>query len=472
MTQRYFFSHDAGMGPMKKKNTADGLITFHTSFPASLLKPEECLAVVKDATSARKCSSQLSVRPRSTGKRVKAGKRDEPLPSGPQPLVKQDWLSHTSLRQLQEKVEAENQEARELIRPLLDTENGFMKELERFLSKRDVAELRRKELLHKRWTECVWFPLQKRVEEQVSSCSPLEAKRRQSLYNLYLHHCNTKATLTPLLVSSSSRKPPVVDKTEGRQSSRSLTLDVALDPLQPVRVLLLPDPFVDLRAQLLSSLQSFFQGPAVCMAIWCVLQDLNDGRMKVGETERATGIQAMNIRQKKLVFEEYCNQRTFPTYILDKKGVSLISRPTTSYLEEVFEVGLVVGFALQQGGGVELAGAEADGNSDWLRQREESEEEEEVEEEEEEKQRGKPALLSYRGKKKNRDEVEEREGEMKKKKDCNYTNALQASVTYLQFPEPPAGGVLSQDHDQLPWRQLQLMHRWGDGGADCLGDLC
>jgi len=32
----------------------------------------------------------------------------------------------------------------------------------------------------------------------------------------------------------------------------------------------------------------------------------------------------------------------------------------TLYLEEVFEVGLAVGSALQQGSGVELAGAEAD----------------------------------------------------------------------------------------------------------------
>lgn len=38
---------------------------------------------------------------------------------------------------------------------------------------------------------------------------------------------------------------------------RSLTLDVALYPLQPVRVLLLPDPLVDLRAELLGSLQGF-----------------------------------------------------------------------------------------------------------------------------------------------------------------------------------------------------------------------
>lgn len=36
------------------------------------------------------------------------------------------------------------------------------------------------------------------------------------------------------------------------------------------------------------------------------------------------------------------------------------SSSTTSYLEEVFKVRLVVGFALQQGGGVELTGAETD----------------------------------------------------------------------------------------------------------------
>ncbi|XP_041815306.1 protein FAM228A [Chelmon rostratus] len=92
-------------------------------------------------------------------------------------------------------MEAENQQVKEIIQPLLDTETGFVKELERFLSQRDVAELRRRELLHKRWTERVWFPLQRRVEEHVSSRGPAEAKRRQSLYSHYLHHCNTKGSV-------------------------------------------------------------------------------------------------------------------------------------------------------------------------------------------------------------------------------------------------------------------------------------
>ncbi|XP_018551659.1 protein FAM228A [Lates calcarifer] len=179
------------MSPMKR-NTACGVITFHTPFAVSLLKSEECTADVKDVTETGKRLSQLTARPRSISRCVRAGKRDEASPSGPQPGAKRDRVSHTSLRQLQAKMETENLQAREIIKPLLDTENGFVKGLERFLSQRDVTELRRRELLHKRWTERVWFPLQRRVEEHVSSCSPAEAKRRQGLYSHYLHHCNTK----------------------------------------------------------------------------------------------------------------------------------------------------------------------------------------------------------------------------------------------------------------------------------------
>lgn len=60
----------------------------------------------------------------------------------------------------------------------------------------------------------------------------------------------------------------------------SLTLHVALDPLQPVGVLLLPDSLVDLRAQLLGPLQSFSQWAFVRMTIWGGLQDLTPRKRK------------------------------------------------------------------------------------------------------------------------------------------------------------------------------------------------
>ncbi|XP_075940131.1 protein FAM228A [Anarhichas minor] len=152
-------------------------------------------------------------------------------------------------------MEAENQQAKEITQPLLDTENGLVKDLERFLSQRDVTELRRRELLHKRWTERVWLPLQRRVEEHASSCSPAAVKRRQSLYRHYLHHCNTKGRVfldtydlreynpfllhikkphffkTNKLLQASSNHPvtafrntPVGDETEGKKSSRLDTI--------------------------------------------------------------------------------------------------------------------------------------------------------------------------------------------------------------------------------------------------------
>ncbi|XP_068564920.1 protein FAM228A [Cebidichthys violaceus] len=192
------------MGP-KKNNTTSGVITFHTPFPVNLFKSEEYRADVRDAAGRRGNPSHPSARrtrsparsptrspARSPTTCVRAGPRDEASPSGPQPGAKQDRLSHTSLRRLKAKMEAENQQVKEITQHLLDTENGLVKDLERFLSQRDMTELRRKELLHKRWTERVWFPLQRRVEEHASSCSPAAVKRRQSSYSHYLHHCNTK----------------------------------------------------------------------------------------------------------------------------------------------------------------------------------------------------------------------------------------------------------------------------------------
>uniref|UniRef100_A0A8C9ZFQ3 Uncharacterized protein n=1 Tax=Sander lucioperca TaxID=283035 RepID=A0A8C9ZFQ3_SANLU len=103
----------------------------------------------------------------------------------------------------------DDRQVKATIQAILDTENGFMKELERFLSQRDVTELRRRELLHKRWTERVWFPLQRRVERHVSSCSPVAVKRRLSLYSHYLHQCNTKVILISPFSPTADLKDPL-----------------------------------------------------------------------------------------------------------------------------------------------------------------------------------------------------------------------------------------------------------------------
>ncbi|KAK5903684.1 hypothetical protein CgunFtcFv8_007441 [Champsocephalus gunnari] len=176
----------------KKKKTPSGVITFHTHFPVGLQKSEERMVDVKGTTESRKTPMQPSMSMRSPCECVRAEGSEEASPSGSKLGGQQGWLSHTSLRQLQRNMEAENQQVKEITQPLLDTEHGFVKELEKFLIRQDFTELRRRELLHKRWTERVWFPLQRRVEEHVSSCGPAVCKSRQSLYSHFLHHCNSK----------------------------------------------------------------------------------------------------------------------------------------------------------------------------------------------------------------------------------------------------------------------------------------
>ncbi|XP_042082848.1 protein FAM228A isoform X2 [Haplochromis burtoni] len=194
LTPGCLFCRDVEMSHMKKKGPS-GLIAVHSPFPVSLLKSEECVTDVKHTTESKKSrrsSSQQRERTRSTCRSVTPEKRNE-VSYVPEWATKRDWLSYTSLRQLQAKMKAEKQQVKEILQPLQETENGFIKELEFYLSQRDVTELRRRELLHKHWTEHVWFPIQQRVKAHVSSCP--EAKRRHNLYNHYLHVCNSKGNV-------------------------------------------------------------------------------------------------------------------------------------------------------------------------------------------------------------------------------------------------------------------------------------
>uniref|UniRef100_A0AAQ5YYN6 Protein FAM228B n=1 Tax=Amphiprion ocellaris TaxID=80972 RepID=A0AAQ5YYN6_AMPOC len=141
-----------------KKNSSRGVIMVHTPLPVSLLRSQ-----FQDVTVASDCRKILSQMTRNIRNMRSASSR-------------QEQLSSASLRRLQVKIESENQQMTEIIQPLVDTENTLIKELQSFLELRDVTELRRKELLHKSWTERVWFPLQRKVEQHLN----------------YLQHCNAK----------------------------------------------------------------------------------------------------------------------------------------------------------------------------------------------------------------------------------------------------------------------------------------
>ncbi|XP_062891184.1 protein FAM228A isoform X3 [Mobula hypostoma] len=116
-----------------------------------------------------------------------------------------NWLSKKYFTHLQTKAVLESNEVYTLCQPIYDTHESFVKELDKYLAYKDMLNLRKKELLYKKWNECVYQPLQWKLRSILNQS--LE-KRRASILQ-YLDYCSKKARALslndPLLLQSRSK---------------------------------------------------------------------------------------------------------------------------------------------------------------------------------------------------------------------------------------------------------------------------
>ncbi|XP_045196887.1 protein FAM228B-like isoform X4 [Mercenaria mercenaria] len=99
----------------------------------------------------------------------------------------------TITNQFEEKSDLESKAARQLYSPLLQTENTFVKDVEDYITRRDVTDLRKKEVLHKNWSERVYKPLRKKIIEAMDSNDwPEVDRRKRELHRQYLEFTNAK----------------------------------------------------------------------------------------------------------------------------------------------------------------------------------------------------------------------------------------------------------------------------------------
>ncbi|XP_042334998.1 protein FAM228B [Sceloporus undulatus] len=76
---------------------------------------------------------------------------------------------------------------------LLEKENCFIREVDRYLKHSDFLALRRKEMLYKKWFENVSRPLLQTIQDKIDkqSSEEIEERKRKQL-SLYLNYCNKK----------------------------------------------------------------------------------------------------------------------------------------------------------------------------------------------------------------------------------------------------------------------------------------
>ncbi|KFV70996.1 Protein FAM228B, partial [Dryobates pubescens] len=91
----------------------------------------------------------------------------------------------------------ESQDIIASIQCILDRENSFVREVDRYLRHNDFLNLRKKEMLYKKWLEDVSEPLLQKIEDKMDSQSSEEIrKRREEQLSLYLNHCKKKGYVT------------------------------------------------------------------------------------------------------------------------------------------------------------------------------------------------------------------------------------------------------------------------------------
>ena len=134
-----------------------------------------------------------SKRPYSTPASSKPGSGMDSKSLIGQTLKVQDWLNEKTVKNLQERSDVESKAARKLYNPLLETESTFVRDMEDYVSHKDVMDLRKKEMLHKKWNDRVHEPLRKKIIEVMDGSDwPELDRRKRELHKQYLEFVNEK----------------------------------------------------------------------------------------------------------------------------------------------------------------------------------------------------------------------------------------------------------------------------------------
>nr|XP_033794638.1 protein FAM228B isoform X2 [Geotrypetes seraphini] len=104
-----------------------------------------------------------------------------------------EWLANKPLTALEELENKERKEFNRASQMVLDTENYFVKEFDKYLIHREFVELRKKEMNYRKWSQRVSEPLLQAIEDIVDSKSNEEIGQRRCLQlEHYLNYCNKK----------------------------------------------------------------------------------------------------------------------------------------------------------------------------------------------------------------------------------------------------------------------------------------
>lgn len=104
-----------------------------------------------------------------------------------------DWLSEKSVKKIQEKVDYESSDIRNMYNKLVESERNLQNHLDNIIEKDLETKKRKVRLLSKKWHEQTYLPLTKKIVEEMNgdNFEKLDKEKRRQ-YSNYLDHHNNK----------------------------------------------------------------------------------------------------------------------------------------------------------------------------------------------------------------------------------------------------------------------------------------
>ncbi|NWR66028.1 F228B protein, partial [Bucorvus abyssinicus] len=127
-----------------------------------------------------------------------------------------DWLTQKDCCHV--KAAPDEDESQDIVASaqwILHRENCFVREVDRYLRHRDFLNLKRKEILYKKWLKDVSEPLLQKIENKMDSQSSEEIrKRKEEQLSLYLNYCKKKGYVALDAYDPSEYDPLFLKKTD------------------------------------------------------------------------------------------------------------------------------------------------------------------------------------------------------------------------------------------------------------------
>jgi len=196
----------------KRRAKPNGRISVHTYDMMDELLEDNCKHGLQKSSHRRASSAPAIERPKyevHSGTRAASAKAICP---SDHTFRIQRWLNEKSIRNIQERTDFESRATKNMYTTLLNNEDTFVKEVDRFIDDKAALDKQKQQMLFKKWSDRVYSPVKEKIDEEMSGPNYRTLdKRKRNIYKKYLDYSNRKGVVFLDVISPEEYDPLVLN---------------------------------------------------------------------------------------------------------------------------------------------------------------------------------------------------------------------------------------------------------------------